>query len=52
MPATSARMAVHRVEEAKAANASIVTSCPTCRETMSGHGVKIVDLLQLVASSL
>ena len=52
MPGTSSRMAAKRVQEAKESGATIVTACPTCRHTMAGRGVKIVDLLELVAESL
>ena len=52
MPATADRMADRRVTEARDAKASIVTACPTCRTTLSGHGVEVVDLLDLVADSL
>jgi len=52
MPDTSARMAEDRVGEARAAGAAIVTACASCEKTLGGHGVKVLDLLSLVADAI
>ena len=52
LPATAARMASVRVEEARGMGASIATSCPTCLHRFREAGAEAVDLLSLVARAL
>lgn len=52
MPGTAARMAERRIAEAKAAGASVVTSCTTCLHHLRENGADAVDLLALVAKAL
>lgn len=52
MPATAGRMTDSRAAEAKAAGATIVTSCPSCLHRFRESGADAVGLLTLVSKAL
>ena len=52
LPATASRMADRRIAEAKAADATVVTSCATCLHHLRENGANAVDMLTLVAKAL
>jgi len=52
MPETSARMCATRADEAAAAGATIVTSCPGCLHRFRESGADAVSFLSLVAKAL